>query len=186
MSCLTSATHPLASGLVPEAFAYDPVGNRTSSHLSASYAHSSANRLLEDDAFTYGYDANGNRASKTEKTTGLTTTYTYDGEDQLVHVDLPGGGSASYRYDGLGRRIEKTVNGQRQGFLYEGEDLWLLYEPVSRCARTAFFHGPGVDAPFGFFTDDSGIPVTGYRNEPRWCASHQMSPDGPPRPYRRA
>jgi len=43
------------TGRIPgtaEAFTYDPVGNRLTSHLSAS---------LEDAEFTYTYDANSNR-----------------------------------------------------------------------------------------------------------------------------
>ena len=42
-----------------EAYAYDALGNRTSSHLSASHVVDDANRLSEDDAFTYAYDLNG-------------------------------------------------------------------------------------------------------------------------------
>ncbi len=35
----------------PESYSYDPVGNRTASHLSASHITDSANRLTEDDSF---------------------------------------------------------------------------------------------------------------------------------------
>jgi len=102
---LTSADHPLASGLPDEAFTYDPLGNRLTSHLSATHLHNAANRLLEDDSFTYTYVANGNLTSKTTKALpAQTTTYTYDVENQLVQVDLPDGSVATYRYDGLGRR----------------------------------------------------------------------------------
>lgn len=110
----------------------DPVGNRRSSHRSALHVHDPANRLLEDDAFTYTYDANGNLTRKTESTTGQVTTYTYDGENQLVRLDLPNGTVATYRYDALGRRIEKTVNGT----VCEGEGSWchagVRGHPVSR------------------------------------------------------
>ena len=61
-----------------------------------------ANRLLEDDAFTYSYDANGNLTRKVERATAALTTYTYDGENQLTRIDLPDGRVATYRYDGLG------------------------------------------------------------------------------------
>ncbi|MBI2495851.1 MAG: transposase [Candidatus Omnitrophica bacterium] len=53
LSRLTGAIHPAPSGLVPEAFTFDPVSNRLTSHLSATHVHDAANRLLEDDAFTY-------------------------------------------------------------------------------------------------------------------------------------
>jgi len=51
----------------PESYAYDAEGNRTSSHLSASYGHDTANRLREDDSTCYDYDANGNLVTRREK-----------------------------------------------------------------------------------------------------------------------
>jgi YD repeat-containing protein len=66
--------------------------------------------LLEDSNFTYTYDENGNLTSKTGKANGEMTTYTYDAENQLIRADRPGI-VAEYRYDALGRRIERNVNG---------------------------------------------------------------------------
>ncbi len=59
----------------PEAYSYDPEGNRTSSHLSTTYVTDAANRLLEDDTFRCVYDGNGNLSTKTEKANGAVTTY---------------------------------------------------------------------------------------------------------------
>ena len=53
-----------------ETYDYDLVGNRTSSFLSSTHNHDDLNRLLEDDAFTYTYDNNGNLETKTEKIWG--------------------------------------------------------------------------------------------------------------------
>jgi len=99
---------------------------------------------LLDETFTY--DANGNRTTKTEKLTNAVTTYTYDVENQLTHLDLPNGTVAAYRYDGLGRRIEKAVNGTIQRFLYDQEDLLLVFSNTT-CLTQAVLHGPGLDAP---------------------------------------
>ncbi len=70
---------------VPESYSYDEEGNRTASHLSAAHTTDTANRLTEDDQFTYVYDANGNLTSKTDKatlaTTGDTVIAEYDGLD---------------------------------------------------------------------------------------------------------
>ncbi|MFQ5882890.1 MAG: hypothetical protein ACE5I9_10540 [Candidatus Methylomirabilales bacterium] len=71
-----------------ETFAYDPVGNRTASHLATGQVHDVANRLLEDSNFTYTYDANGNLVEQTAKATGDRTVYTYNVENQLVRVKL--------------------------------------------------------------------------------------------------
>lgn len=66
----------------------------------------------------FTYDSNGNLTEKTDKTTGDRTVYTYSVENQLIRVEqftLAGGATpvvvADYRYDALGRRIEKNVNG---------------------------------------------------------------------------
>ncbi|MBI4001194.1 MAG: hypothetical protein HY348_05365, partial [Nitrospira defluvii] len=50
---LTSASHPLLA--TPQAFAYDPVGNRTTN----ASLYNVGNQLTEDANFTYTYDLNG-------------------------------------------------------------------------------------------------------------------------------
>ena len=117
-----------------------------------THRYAAANRLLEDDRFTYTYDLNGNRTEKREKTTGATTTFTYDPEDQLIRADLPGGKFSEYKYDGLGRRIEKNVNGTITRTVYDNEDIVLEYtvrgEPVEPLTPSAHWvHGPGIDEP---------------------------------------
>ena len=119
---LTAATHPQVTN-PDEFFTYDPIGNRLSSHLSASYTYSTTNRLLADAEFDYIYDANGNMTRKTRRATGEQTNFTYNAGNQLVGITLPGGVSVAYFYDGLGRRIEKSVNGAVTRYLYDGERL---------------------------------------------------------------
>jgi YD repeat-containing protein len=51
---------------------------------------------------TYGYDANGNLASQTVD--GAVTSYTWDEENRLTHINYPNGASESYLYDGQGLR----------------------------------------------------------------------------------
>jgi len=170
LSRLTSATHPAASPLVPETFTYDAVGNRLTSHLSATHVHDAANRLLEDDTFRYTYDANGNRTSRTDKTTSALTTYTYDVENQLIRIDFPNGTFAAYRYDGLGHRIEKTVNGATTRFVYDQEDVVSVYDATG-CWQESVAHGPGIDQPLAFVRDDSGdctpADAVGFREQVR-------------------
>jgi YD repeat-containing protein len=91
-----------------ETYAYDAVGNRTSSHLATGQVHDAANRLLEDSRFTYTYDANGNLSGKTDKTTAAVTTYDWDVEDRLGAVHTPTQ-TVTFRDDPLGRRIEKAA-----------------------------------------------------------------------------
>ena len=77
--------------------------------LTATYDE--ANRLstiaIGGETFTLAYDDNGNLLSKTGPVSG-TTLYTWDARNQLVGISGPGG-SASFKYDGQGRCIEKTI-----------------------------------------------------------------------------
>jgi YD repeat-containing protein len=61
-------------------------------------------------------------------------------------VDLPDGTVATYRYDGLGRRIEQTVNGQSTRSVYDQEDVLLEFDGT-HTLQARWLHGPGSDAP---------------------------------------
>ncbi|MBI1748794.1 MAG: VCBS repeat-containing protein [Acidobacteria bacterium] len=142
---LIHATHPQDFN-PEESFSYDPVGNRLDSHLSATYAYEAANRLLQDDNFVYQYDANGNLISKQDRSTGALTRLSYDSENQLTRIDLPGGGFAEYKYDGLGRRIQKNVNGAITKYIYDNQTI-LLELDGSNNLLARYTHGPGIDEP---------------------------------------
>ncbi len=142
-----------AGGFVaaPESYGYDAVGNRTTSHLSATHVTDSANRLTEDDAFTYTYDDNGNLTAKTDKVTGVctggVTAYGYDIGNKLIQIDFPDFTTATYRYDGLGRRIEKDVDGVITRYVYDGENILLEYDGTNTLLAR-YSHGQRRDKPF--------------------------------------
>lgn len=138
---LTAAAPP--PGDSPESYAYDAVGNLTKSHLSSSYAYDAANRLLADDAFDYQYDANGNLTRKTERATAKVTGFVYDAENQLVRVDHPDGTNTTYRYDGMGRRIQKNAGGAATQYVYDDRHILFEYAGANLSAR--YVYGPGLD-----------------------------------------
>jgi len=147
---LTGATRPTV-GAPDESFAYDPVGNRLRRDGQATGSlFDAANRPLEDEAFYCAYNANGDLASRTAKLagacTGGVTGYTWDAEDRLVRIDFPGGTFAAYRYDGLGRRIEKDVDGTVTRYVYDGADILLEYDGAD-VLQARYTHGPGIDDP---------------------------------------
>ncbi len=125
---LTSASHPLLG--TPQAFSYDPVGNRT----TGGSVVNTGNQLTDDATHAYQYDDNGNLTRKTLLATGNYTQYSYDAENRLTKVEdfVAGNATAAftstYRYDGLGRRIEKVANGQTKRYIYDGEDILLEYD----------------------------------------------------------
>ena len=147
---LLLATHPLNQQTFnpAETFSYDPVGNRLSdiNNPPPSYQYNQANRILEDATYTYTFDANGNLVTRTTKSDQRTTTYTYDIENQLTRIDFPDSTFASYRYDGLGRRFEKNVNGVITRYVYDNEDILLEYDG-SNNLLARYTHGIGIDEP---------------------------------------
>ena len=54
--------------------------------------------------------------------------------------------TSTYRYDGLGRRIEKVANGQTTRYIYDGEDILLEYDGAN-VLQARYTHGPGIDEP---------------------------------------
>ena len=143
---LNEATHPLPTNPL-ETFDYDPVGNRLLRDGQTTNAvFDAANRLLDNEEFIYAYDNNGNLIQKTEKATSDTTIYTFDAKNQLTRIDFPDGGFSAYRYDGLGRRIEKDVNGTITRYVYDDEDI-LLETDVANTILARYTHGPGIDEP---------------------------------------
>ncbi|MFO0697907.1 MAG: RHS repeat-associated core domain-containing protein [Nitrospira sp.] len=143
---LTAASHPLLG--TAQGFAYDAVGNRT----TAGNVTNAGNQLTADATHAYQYDDNGNLTRKTLLATGNYTQYTYDAENRLTKVeDFAAGAStpaftSTYRYDGLGRRIEKVANGQTKRYIYDGEDILLEYDG-SNVLQARYTHGPGIDEP---------------------------------------
>jgi RHS repeat-associated protein len=68
------------------------------------------------------YDNNGNTTSKTDSTG--TTNYTWDFENRLSSVTLPGtGGTVSFKYDPFGRRIYKSSSSGTSVYAYDGDNL---------------------------------------------------------------
>lgn len=119
---LVSAVHPTTVN-PQETFTYDPVGNRATSHLSPSYTYDAANRLLADSRFDYTYDENGNTLSRKDRASGGVRSYEYNAENRITKIVFADGSTATYRYDPLGRRSEKTVGGQTTRYVYAGASI---------------------------------------------------------------
>jgi RHS repeat-associated protein len=86
-------------------------------------------------ATTYSYDTRGNRTSTTPPG-GPTTNLTYDQANRLTGY----GPSATYRYNGDGLRMSKTVGGSTTQYLWDvANNIPLLLKDGS----TAYIYGPG-------------------------------------------
>ena len=144
---LTSrATGPEGAAVADESYAYDDVGNRTGGHLAGGqdYGAERLNRLLLDDGFTYTYDGDGNLLGKVGRGDGATTTYTWDALGRLGSVILPGGAVVRYRYDVLGRRVERAVGAAAESYAYDGHDVVGVYDD-GNVLKESYLYGPGID-----------------------------------------
>jgi RHS repeat-associated protein len=104
-------------------FEYDGLGRRT--HVSGSLAqilsptpfanasYDASNRQTAVNSQSLTFDQNGNLTSDG------TNTYTWNARDELVSMSGPSL-TASFQYDGEGRRISKTVNGITTTYTYDG------------------------------------------------------------------
>ena len=123
----------------------------------ASATYSADNQQLTFGSQTLTYDLNGNLTSDG------TNTYTWTARDQLATISGPV--LASFVYDGVGRRMHKTLNGTMTEFLYDGVNP---IQEVSGAATTSVLTGLGIDEYFvradaiemsAFLTDVLGSTV---------------------------
>ena len=114
------------------------------------------------DTSCHAYDYNGNATSKTDSTG--TTNYSWDFENRLTSVTLPGsGGTISFKYDPFGRRIYKSSSNGTSIYAYDGDNLieetnssgtavarysdgLNIDEPLAmlRSAATSYYHADGL------------------------------------------
>lgn len=91
----------------------------------------------------YTYDNNGNLLSKADGSG--TRTFNWDNENRLTQVNLPSGLIVSYKYDALGRRIQRTTSaGADERYVYDGQDVQLDLN-ASLAVTTSYLNGPGID-----------------------------------------
>jgi RHS repeat-associated protein len=131
---LTSVT-----GSATENYAFDAVGNRTSSHLSSSYSYQPFNKLTNTATASYVYDANGNMTSKTDS--NGTWTYSWDCENRLTSASN-GTVTVNYSYDALGRSIKRTKGTDVSKFTYDGLDV---VRDDENGVITTYQNGLGID-----------------------------------------
>jgi RHS repeat-associated protein len=151
-SQLISATNPLGA---TENFTYDNLGNRLTDN-SGSYSYDTKFQKLQSDAlFNYFYDNNGNLIRKYPKdTTKPAYKYTYSSTNQLIRFEVLENMAgqvikqADYKYDVLGRRIQKQVTDLQNSsssftrrYLYNGDNIFIeMDEDNDVLARYTYSH----------------------------------------------
>jgi RHS repeat-associated protein len=136
-----------------EAYSYDATGNRT----NAGYQTGQDNRLLSDGTYSYTYDNEGNRTSRTNIASGEVTQYTWDYRNRLTSVVTKDSGgtvtkSVAYTYDVYDRRIAKLIDPdgaglatpQTERMVYDGDNIALTFDGTGTQTHR-YLYGPGVD-----------------------------------------
>jgi RHS repeat-associated protein len=116
-------------------YTLDQVGNRKTAiesvngqGRSINYTYDDLYRLTEEAIVDgvngnrtsgYTYDNVGNRLTKTVN--GVTTTYSYDGNDRLLNEKVGGATTATYTYDNNGSTLTKTENGVTTTYTWNDE-----------------------------------------------------------------
>ncbi len=143
-----TVTPPLGTYTSRIDYVMDDDGNRRAvavtpfggSSTLTPYTTNNAYQYTSVGAIPYAWDANGNLTSDT------TRTFVYDYRNQLVEVKdaLLGTTIAAYRYDALGRRIEKAVGPGVSRYVYDGLETVEVYDG-SDTLRQTFVFGDGID-----------------------------------------
>jgi RHS repeat-associated protein len=134
-----------------ESYSYDANGNRNSS----GYTTGSDNELTADSNFTYAYDAQGNLTSRTAKSGGQITTFTYDFHNRLTEVLIKSGSTTvqddKLTYDVNGMRIGKsTFSGGQQWFAYSGQNTYADFNS-SGSLTERYLYGNTIDSLYARF-----------------------------------
>jgi YD repeat-containing protein len=93
----------------------------------------------------YAYDNNGNLLTKVVESN--TTSFTWDFENRLTSVTLPGSsGTISFAYDPFGRPIKKVTPSVTSVFAYDGDNL-VEETNASGTAVVRYSQGLNIDEP---------------------------------------
>ncbi len=121
---------------------YDAVGNRLAETIplgTTAYQYDDANRLESVGGVSYTWDDNGNLLSDGVK------SYAFDHANRLVAI-TEGSGTASFVYNGLGDRVQETINGVTTSF---ANDLAAGLTQVLEDGTNTYLYGNGRIAQYG-------------------------------------
>jgi RHS repeat-associated protein len=112
------------------------------------------------------YDENGNMTSMTNSCG--TTNYTWDARNRLVGISgyKPDctALTASFKYDALGRRTEKTINGRTIQYLYDGLDI--VQEIENSVVSANYVRTLNIDEPLARIKADGTVRY--YQRDGLW------------------
>ena len=138
------------------------------------------NRQTAFNAQTLTYDADGNL------TNDGTNAYTWNARNQLTQIQQGATTTASFNYDTMGRRSEKTVSSVTTGFLYDGPNV---VQETQGSTINPILTGLGIDERFArnegstrsyFLTDALGSTTALANASGALIQQYQYDPYGNP------
>ena len=106
----------------------DDVGNLYETKEKTDRVYGAGSRLLETKEATFSYDDEGNLVQKVEKN-GDTWKYDYDGNGMMSKVVFLSQNNSTlnkaitFKYDPLGRRVEKNLEGKTNCYVWDGNTI---------------------------------------------------------------
>ncbi|MEZ2661712.1 RHS repeat-associated core domain-containing protein [Aneurinibacillus aneurinilyticus] len=100
----------------------DDIGNLYETKEMTDRVYGAGSRLLETQEATFSYDEEGNLIQKVEKS-GDTWKYEYYGNGLMSKVIKPDNTEVTFKYDSLGRRIEKSSDEKTMKFIWDGNTI---------------------------------------------------------------
>uniref|UniRef100_UPI000683E25C RHS repeat-associated core domain-containing protein n=1 Tax=Halomonas sp. 23_GOM-1509m TaxID=1380358 RepID=UPI000683E25C len=163
-------------------YSVDAAGNRLEGQQALS-----DNRLGQLNGTRYRYDGAGNLTER-QQPNGERLTLGYDGANRLVQLihasELGATREATYRYDGLGRRISKTVrhtNGTTATTHYGWDGDRIVREETDN-QRTTVIYEPGSFVPMLRIDDtEQGQVLSAYITDALGTPMQLVTPNGQPR-----
>ncbi|MCA8866814.1 MULTISPECIES: RHS repeat-associated core domain-containing protein [unclassified Halomonas] len=167
-------------------YSVDAAGNRLEQGVDKQQGLTD-NRLTQLNGARYRYDGAGNLIER-QQPNGERLTLGYDGANRLVHLihasELGATREATYRYDGLGRRISKTVrhtNGTTATTHYGWDGDRIVREETDN-QRTTVVYEPGSFVPMLRIDDtQQGQVLSAYITDALGTPMQLVTPNGQPR-----
>jgi len=125
-------------------YSYDAHGNATRVG-DQSFRYNGLDQIAPGSGVNCRYDALGNLTE--ESGLGRQHTYTYNGQNQLVRANLPGGRVAEYGYDAFGRRVWKRVDGVTTIYSWWGEQIIAEDTDGPEARHVDYLYLPGTNLP---------------------------------------
>ncbi|WP_349662310.1 DUF6531 domain-containing protein [Lysinibacillus zambalensis] len=156
----------------------DDVGNLYETKEMTDRIYGAGSRLLETKESTFSYDDEGNLVQKVEKN-GDTWKYEYYGNGMMSKVIKPDMEEVTFKYDSLGRRIEKSSNEKTMRFVWDGNTILHEYSSendsielendnlVTWVFKNGFIPSAKITSKgnYSIISDSLGTPVEAYDQE---------------------